>query len=60
LDIPTLDLFFECKIDTFASIEVADDVASAEFYHLNDICLEEIGLNSIRKAVAYYIVQKKK
>lgn len=59
-DIPTLDLFFECKIDTFASIEVADDVVSAEFYHLNDICLEKIGLDSIRKAVAYYITQKKK
>lgn len=60
LDIPTLDMFFECEIENILSIKVADDVASAEFYKLEDIRLEEIGLQSIRNAVSFYIAQKNK
>lgn len=58
LDIPTLDLFFECEVDSIDAIKVDDDVASAEFYKLGSFCLEEVGLNSIRKAIAYYIAIK--
>ena len=60
LDIPTLDMFFECEIENILSIKVADDVASAKFYKLEDIRLEEIGLQSIRNSVSFYIAQKNK
>ncbi len=59
LDIPTLDMFFECKISSATPITPADDVAEAHFVALDDICLEQIGLDSIRKAVAHYIATRK-
>ncbi len=59
LDIPTLDMFFECEICSTTPITPADDVAEARFVALDDICLEQIGLDSIRKAVAHYIATRK-
>ena len=47
----TLDLFFKVKIDDNAIITSADDVASAQFYDLNNVNIEDIGLNSIKKAI---------
>jgi mutator protein MutT len=51
ITVHTLDLFFNVKIDDNAIITSADDVASAQFYDLNNVNIEDIGLNSIKKAI---------
>ena len=51
ITVHTLDLFFKVKIDDNAIITSADDVASAQFYDLNNVNIEDIGLNSIKKAI---------
>lgn len=54
LTIPTLDLFFECKILNYADLQAADDVAGFEFVALAAINPADFGLHSIRKAVEIY------
>ena len=51
ITVHTLDLFFKVKIDDNTIITSADDVASAQFYDLNNVNIEDIGLNSIKKAI---------
>jgi mutator protein MutT len=51
ITIHTLDLFFKVTIDDNAQISTADDVASAQFYNLNNVNIEDIGLNSIKQAI---------
>ena len=51
ITVHTLDLFFKVEIDDNAIITSADDVASAQFYNLNNVNIEDIGLNSIKKAI---------
>lgn len=51
ITVHTLDLFFKIEIDDNAIITSADDVASAQFYDLNNVNIEDIGLNSIKKAI---------
>lgn len=51
ITVHTLDLFFKVEIDDNAIITSADDVASAQFYDLNNVNIEDIGLNSIKKAI---------
>ena len=47
----TLDMFFQVKIEDDISIQTADDVAYAQFYDLKNVNIEDIGLNSIKKAI---------
>ena len=47
----TLDLFFKVDVDDDIAIEANDDVALAQFYDLKDVNIENIGLDSIRRAI---------
>ena len=51
ITIHTLDLFFKIEVDDDIKIKTDDDVASAQFYDLKLVNIEEIGLNSIKKAI---------
>lgn len=51
ITIHTLDMFFKVEVDDDAKFTADDDVASAQFYDLKDVNIEDIGLNSIKKAI---------
>ena len=51
ITIHTLDMFFKIEVDDDIKIKTDDDVASAQFYDLKLVNIEEIGLNSIKKAI---------
>jgi len=54
----TLDLFYECKVDSFEGIQAADDAAEIVILPLSSIDPEEVGLTSVRKAVTIYLNNK--
>jgi mutator protein MutT len=58
MEIPTLDIFFRCRIGNFDRLQAADDVAEAFFMNPEDLKPEEFGLHSIRKAVEMYILHR--
>jgi ADP-ribose pyrophosphatase YjhB (NUDIX family) len=47
----TLDLFFRVVVDDDVEIKACDDVALAQFYDLKDVNIDDIGLDSIKKAI---------
>jgi ADP-ribose pyrophosphatase YjhB (NUDIX family) len=53
--VPTLDMFFACKIDDFENLRPSDDVSKAEFVPLNIINPEKFGLQSIKMAVKHFL-----
>ncbi|MGN0186223.1 MAG: NUDIX domain-containing protein [Paludibacteraceae bacterium] len=53
--IHTLDLFFNVEVADCTHIHCADDVATAEFYDMRKIDLEQIGLNSVRAGIQKFI-----
>ena len=53
--IPTLDLFFLCKVKDFKTIKAADDVASFHFVPVNLLNVTEFGLDSIRKGISIFL-----
>ncbi len=55
LTIPTLDLFFECKLKNYEQLIAADDVAGFEFIAKNELNPAEFGLDSIKKAIEKFI-----
>ena len=55
--IHTLDLFFKVTINDNTIIEPNDDVKSAQFYDLNDVNIENIGLKSIKKAIEKFRIK---
>lgn len=54
-DVHTLDLFFECEVESFEPLEAADDVAELQFVALDDIDPSKFGLKSIKKGITHYI-----
>jgi mutator protein MutT len=56
MTIPTLDLFFACKLENTANLVASDDVAECFFVPVAELKPEQFGLNSIRKAVTSYII----
>lgn len=52
LSIPTMDLFFECKLENYKELKAADDVAGFEFIPVNELNPPDFGLDSIQKAIA--------
>lgn len=58
MDIPTLDLFFICKVDDFNGMQPKDDVAECFFMNLSDINPDDFGLQSIRKGIEQFIVMQ--
>ena len=54
----TLDMFFLCKVTNTNRIEANDDVADSFFLPLDAIRPEEFGLDSIRKGVRNFLLQR--
>ena len=54
LTVPTLDMFFSCRLKSIDNLKASDDVESLEFIPLNKLQPEDFGLMSIRKAVEIY------
>lgn len=59
IEYQTLDLVFECTVESFQTISAADDVSSFIFKHPDQIVLSEIGLNSIKDIVEKHILNVK-
>ena len=55
LTVPTLDIFFSCKLETTADLKPADDVEDCFFIPLNELKPELFGLKSIKKAVQLFL-----
>lgn len=55
LDVPTLDMFFECRVPEGSHPVAADDAAASFWMPLSEVHPEQFGLNSISRAVARYI-----
>ena len=51
ITVHTLDMFFKVEVNDNIQIKTDDDVASAQFYNIKDVNIEDIGLNSIKKAI---------
>lgn len=51
ITVHTLDIFFKIEIDDNTIIKTDDDVTSAQFYDLNNVNIENIGLQSIKTAI---------
>lgn len=57
LTVPTLDLFFVCKIDNSENIRAADDVESIKFIALDQLNIDDFGLNSIKKGISIFCLK---
>lgn len=53
IEYQTLDLVFNCSVESFEKIQVADDVSGYIFREPITVKPEEIGLESIREIVRY-------
>lgn len=58
IDIPTLDMFFRCKVSDKASTKAGDDAEAAYWLPANEIRPDAFGLQSIRKGIERYLVKK--
>lgn len=52
LNVPTMDLFFECDVQEISNLTARDDVAEAWFMPRKEIDPEHFGLASIRKGIS--------
>lgn len=55
LTLPTLDMFFACKVSNIDDLRPDDDVAAFRFVPLHEIDPSRFGLSSIKKAVALFL-----
>jgi NAD+ diphosphatase len=55
MTIPTLDMFFTCKIADNSLLTASDDVADCFFVSLKDVKTEHFGLKSIQKGVGMFL-----
>ena len=55
MNIPTLDIFFSCKVKEGASPTAADDAAECFWLPIADIHTELFGLRSIRRALHLFL-----
>lgn len=53
-DVQTLDLFFECRVESFEQAIAQDDASEILLLEPKDIQPEDFGLTSIREGVARY------
>jgi ADP-ribose pyrophosphatase YjhB (NUDIX family) len=58
MTIPTLDLFYQCKVENLDELKPLDDVVETFFIKLDYIHPEDFGLASIREAVSLYQEEK--
>jgi len=55
MTIPTLDLFFACRLEDTTDLHASDDVEACFFVPLNEINPELFGLKSIKKGVGMFL-----
>jgi ADP-ribose pyrophosphatase YjhB (NUDIX family) len=55
LTIPTLDMFFACRLENTINMKASDDVEACFFVPLNELKPELFGLISIKKAVRMFL-----
>lgn len=55
LNIPTLDMFYECKLKDYNNLVAADDVEELFFIPIDKINPLLFGLKSVKKAVRFFI-----
>lgn len=60
MNIHTLDLFYQCSVDSFDNLRAADDVSDAFFADLNTIFPDDFGLNSIKKGIIAFLKRSEK
>jgi len=53
IEYQTLDIVFNCSVESFQELQVADDVSGYIFMDPSDVRHEEIGLESIMKIVDF-------
>jgi len=58
LDIQTLDLFFECRVEDDARPVAADDAAECLWLAKDDIHTEQFGLRSVRQGLYEYMKKR--
>ena len=58
LTVPTLDMFYECKVKSFDTLQAADDVASCVFLPLEKINTDDFGLKSVKKAIKKFLAEE--
>lgn len=59
-DVPTLDLFFECRVKDESTLKAGDDAARCQWIPLNEMHIEQFGLRSVRQGLYDYIEMKQK
>jgi NADH pyrophosphatase NudC (nudix superfamily) len=55
VDIPTLDMFFRCKVKDDNKVKANDDAAECMWIPLEEIETEQFGLNSVRSGLIDFI-----
>jgi len=58
IEYQTLDLVFNCSVESFQELQVADDVSGYVFRDPKTVQAEEIGLESIREIVAFIATEQ--
>ena len=51
MELHTMDLFFQCTVEDTAALTADDDVASLQWIAIDNLCSEDFGLASIKKAI---------
>lgn len=51
LDIPTMDMFYQCEVEDATEVKGMDDAAEAMWIPLSEVRPEDFGLTSVRKGV---------
>ena len=55
LQIPTLDLFFQCEVEDYAAVHASDDAQDCMWVAPRDIRVGDFGLDSIREGLNMYL-----
>lgn len=59
ITIPTIDLFFECHIDSGATLEGMDDISCLKWIPIKNLDIDKFGLNSVREGLRRYLKSHK-
>ena len=55
--IPTMDLFFECRVDNLNALHANDDAAACRWLRPDEVKADDIGLDSIRRGTMRYLTE---
>mgnify|MGYP000134868071 CR=1 FL=1 len=55
MTVPTLDMFFECRLEDTTNLVPSDDVEDCFFIPINELNPELFGLKSVKKAVGLFL-----